>query len=290
MEHRTGPLLRRAALVAGLAISAAAGVVGFAGGAGASARAGSDASAATSLAIHEAGGLAGSIRYSLTCDPAGGTLPHPGRVCRALASHPELLTPVAPGNPFPCPFGQPSFAISGRHAGRAVDVAYTACTSGQGPIASRWRALVPSDDARLTVKPGRAIGLWHLGARESLIRAELGAGHPAGPPCSTCRRTYSLGAGRVATTDNHFFTITLKVAYRSHRVAALEANAPWTIVGGLRLQAGERALERRLASWTRTVCPSGDVQLQRGHGSSTIVEFARYVTRVVVQRGAPRCL
>jgi hypothetical protein len=290
MERRTGAVLRRAALVAGLALSAAAGVVGFAAGAGGTPRAGSAPSPPTSLSIRETGGLAGSIRYSLTCEPAGGTLPHPTRACRALATHPELLTPVPPGTPFPCPFGQPSFAISGRYAGRAVDVAYAACTSGQGPVASRWRTLVPSDDARLTVRPGRAIGLWHLGDRESRIRAELGTGHPAGPPCSTCRRTYSLGAGQVAEIGNHFFMITLKVAYRAHRVTGLEANAPWTIVGGLRLQAGERSLERRLASWTRTVCPSGEVQLERGHGPATIVAFERYVTRVVVQSAPPRCL
>jgi hypothetical protein len=242
------------------------------------------------LSIRETGGVAGSIRYSLTCDPAGGTLPHPARACRALATSPELLAPVAPGTPFPCPFGQPSFAIAGRYAGRAVDVAYVACTSGQGPVAARWRTLVPSDDARLTVRPGRAIGLWHLGDRESRIRSALGPGHPAGSPCSTCRRTYSLDVGQVSETGNHFFTISLKVAYRAHRVIGLEANAPWTIVAGLRLQAGEQALAQRLTSWTRTVCPSGSTQLQHGRGPSTIVVFAPYVTRVVVQSAPPRCL
>ncbi len=35
-----------------------------------------------------------STTWTLRCGPVGGTLPSPGRACRALARHPEALRPV----------------------------------------------------------------------------------------------------------------------------------------------------------------------------------------------------
>jgi hypothetical protein len=256
--------------------------------AGAGRPAASGAAAQTSLVINQTGSVAGPISYELTCDPAGGTLPGPSHACAALSTDQSLLAPVPAGLAFPCPFGQSSFQITGRRDGRSVDVGFAACTQGQGPIASRWHALVPSAAARLTVAPGRGVGLWRLGTRESRIRAALGAGHPAGAPCANCRRTYTTGA-QVAEVDNQLFRVAIAITYRARRAIRIETNDPATVIAGTRLDAGASALRRRLRSWRRVDCPSGTTQLERGTGPSTIVELGAFVTRLVVQRQPPAC-
>jgi hypothetical protein len=247
------------------------------------------AGAVTKLTVKQTGSMAGSISYELTCGPAGGTLPQPARACRALGSHPILLTPVAAGSAHSCPFGQSSFLITGTYAGRAVDVGLAACTYGQGPVASRWYALVPSDVARLTVAPGRGIGVWRLGERESRIRAALGAGHPAGPPCADCQRRYTTGTGEVAEVGNHFFKVAIAMSYRAGRVSRIDMNDPGTFIDGMRLTAGASALRHHLRSWRRVACPGGETRLEHGAGPATIIVFAPFVTRLIVQRQPPSC-
>jgi hypothetical protein len=70
--------------------------------------------------------------YTLTCNPAGGTVPHPAAACSALAADPTLLAPGAP-----CGAGMPdvgSKAVTGTWQGRRVALQYRGC-EGDGP---RW--------------------------------------------------------------------------------------------------------------------------------------------------------
>jgi hypothetical protein len=285
LVRSVGMMLRRAVPIVACALA----VVGPGAATAGAGRPPAAASAPqTALAVTQTGSVAGPVRYTLRCGPTGGTLPRAARACRALRTDPALLTPVPAGLAFPCPVGQSSFAIAGRYAGRRVNVGFAACTQGQGPVAAHWQKLAPSDTARLTVKPDRAIGLWSLGERESRIRSALGAGHPAGPPCPNCVRTYTTGA-EVSEVGNHLFRVATTVTYRGGRAIRIETDNPATVIAGARLDAGHTELERRLSTWHQLACPGGITQLEHGAGPSSFVRFEPFVTRLVVQRDAPSC-
>jgi hypothetical protein len=73
-------------------------------------------------------------RYRLTCQPAGGSVPHPAAACAALARQPQLLEPLPNcRNAIP---DAGSRSVSGVFGGRRVSLTFS-CTRG-GP---RWARL-----------------------------------------------------------------------------------------------------------------------------------------------------
>jgi hypothetical protein len=84
----------------------------------------------TELTIDVTGGGAPPETYTLTCDPIGGTVPSPKKVCAAL---------VAPQhNPFPGPraragckerHGDGTLHVTGTWRGRELDVSYDQATT-----------------------------------------------------------------------------------------------------------------------------------------------------------------
>ena len=77
-----------------------------------------------------------TLRYRLTCSPAGGSLPHPAAACAALAHSPALLAP-RPGCSKMIP-DPGSRTITGSFAGKAVRLRFS-CPAGT----RRWGRLAP---------------------------------------------------------------------------------------------------------------------------------------------------
>jgi hypothetical protein len=98
-----------------------------------------------SIAVYANGVAAGGAkRYTLACDPARGTVPHPGKACLVLF---RLSAPFAPVSPdticAQIALGPQEAVVSGTVAGRRV---YAKLRLNDGCQIERWRkvaAVVP---------------------------------------------------------------------------------------------------------------------------------------------------
>lgn len=92
------------------------------------------------LRIVEGGGPTGTSRFELRCDPTGGTVPDPARVCAAIAVDPGLLYSF-PGPDHSCP-PSPTIKLSGTWDAKPVESSFSVCTGGQEQQAGRWMTLL----------------------------------------------------------------------------------------------------------------------------------------------------
>jgi hypothetical protein len=283
-----------AAAVAGAAAAIAAAVAGAAAAPAASpaATAASPAAPAPtlSLTIDQVGGTAaGTIDYTLTCGPAGGSIPNPPHACAVVAANPSMLVAQPIGLLEPCAYpGPPSFQITGHNAGAPVDLSYEGCSTGQGPTAALWAGLVPTDAQRLAVHPGHGLGIFPLGTPEASIRLALGAGRPATAPCANCTRVYPTGE-TISLQGSHTFAVETTVTYRRSLAVAFTSTNPMTTVAGHLIQESYGSLAHALAGWRALSCPRGVRVLARGKGPSTELAFLPFYTTVTVQKAAPGC-
>jgi Subtilisin inhibitor-like len=97
----------------------------------------SPTSAPVSLTIQvRPGAHAAAQSWSLTCDPAGGTLPHPAAGCAALARVANPFAPVGRGIMCPMIYGGPQTAtIEGRWHGKSVHATFS---RADGCQTARW--------------------------------------------------------------------------------------------------------------------------------------------------------
>jgi hypothetical protein len=198
------------------------------------------------LQIAETGGLAGPANYTLICRPSGGTLPRPGRACRDIWQHADMLRQLPQGDPFPCPAFRPSFRVTGTYLGRPIDARFIACFSGQWDADQRWASLVPDDLARLRVHPDRGIGELTVGEPHSRIRKLLGASRPG----RAGTRRYPAGL-ETSYGSGPMFSVAFTIAYRAGRATRITSNNPATAIGTTQLSNGCAALRRRLPAWSR---------------------------------------
>ncbi len=137
-NHRLGALLAAAALpllMAGCGASSDSGSVTPQAPVSASAT-----GSGTDLKIVVTDGAKTVSTWTLTCDPMGGTHPHPDKACAALAENGRTaLPPVAKGMMCTMIFGGAQTAtLSGTWAGKSVDSAFS---RKNGCEISRWKAL-----------------------------------------------------------------------------------------------------------------------------------------------------
>jgi hypothetical protein len=90
--------------------------------------------------IVESGGPQGTSRFELRCDPSGGTIFDPARVCSAIAADPALLYSF-PGPDHSCP-PSPTIRLSGTWGGKPLNSSFSVCTGGQEEQAGRWITLL----------------------------------------------------------------------------------------------------------------------------------------------------
>ena len=78
-------------------------------------------------------------RWTLTCDPAGGTHPHAQTACHVLAHAKNPFAPHDPNMMCPPPPSSPTATIKGTWFGHPVDATY----AKNGCGLSRWRRMWP---------------------------------------------------------------------------------------------------------------------------------------------------
>jgi hypothetical protein len=80
--------------------------------------------------------------YSLRCDPASGTAPHPRRICAALRRYPNLLV-GGPGIDHSCPASD-AFRVTGVYRSYPIDATFSPClwVPGQGGVGPTWSELL----------------------------------------------------------------------------------------------------------------------------------------------------
>jgi hypothetical protein len=98
------------------------------------------------LRVVFSGLMHGPITYRLRCDPSGGTVPDPARVCAAIAADPALLYSF-PGPDHSCPAGGPAVTLTGTWNGKPLHSSFSVCTGGQEQQAGRWAALLQRPQA-----------------------------------------------------------------------------------------------------------------------------------------------
>jgi hypothetical protein len=228
--------------------------------------------------------LAKGLGYSLRCDPAGGTLPHPARACAAIMADSALLYSV-PGPDHSCPAGGPSVSLRGTWGGREVRSSFSICTGGQEDEAARWSALLPSGGTLSTVRVDRGIGLVQLGERERRVVNLLRGSQRAPAPCQSCSRTFQ--AGFAADYGNGSWTVTFSRGV----VTRVVVDFPVT-VHGAQVRRGYKRLQQTLPGWAQRSCAG---VLEFAHNSargSTVIVFGnrlRFYKRVIVSRSRVGC-
>ena len=124
------------ALLVPLAIAA------LVGGCGSGSSSGTDATTSLTVTYQPAGAEGGSETWTLSCDPAGGTLPDPDFACGHLAVHgAELFAPVPGDTACTQIYGGPQVAqVEGTVGGEPVSETFSRTN---GCEISRWDALSP---------------------------------------------------------------------------------------------------------------------------------------------------
>jgi hypothetical protein len=100
----------------------------------------------------------GSDTFELRCDPAGGTVPDPARICAAILADPALLYSF-PGPNHSCPAGSPVISIAGTRNHKPLHSTFSACTGGQEQQAAEWAALLQArPSGRSSLRPSLHAG------------------------------------------------------------------------------------------------------------------------------------
>ena len=101
----------------------------------------SSASTASQLTITVDDGTGQTTRWTLTCDPAGGTHPDPEGACAAVDGHRGALDPVPAGRACAQVYSGPERAqITGSWRGERISASLSRNDACQ---TARWNALVP---------------------------------------------------------------------------------------------------------------------------------------------------
>jgi hypothetical protein len=186
---------------------------------------GSNGGPSTSLRIQVGGGASGVRAYRLHCDPARGTAPHPGEICRALARHANLLV-GGPGLDHSCPSSLGTM-VMGRYKGHPVNAFFGICAwvPGQGNGLDEWgRLLVGANKTAPTTVDFRRVA-EHMSARELARRQKrlrLAARLRAESAKLFRQRAGALAAGRLQPVPGKPDALTLHI----FRDFAMEVGLP----------------------------------------------------------------
>ena len=230
--------------------------------------------------------MLGSFGYELHCDPAGGTVPHPARICAAVTRDPALLYSV-PGPGHSCPAGGPTVSIAGRWNGKPLHSTFSVCTGGQERQAAAWAGLLPSTTMLGTVHIDQGIGLVSLGEREAApVDLLRGPQRPPGP-CRRCTRTfgagYSFSYGSGPTQQAGW-----TVSFARSRVTRIESNVQLTVTGAIAFR-GLASLRHRLHGWHVRRCGATRAHVHSSPAGRTLVVYRgaafQHVIVTTVQSG-----
>jgi Subtilisin inhibitor-like len=239
-----------------------------------------------SLRILASQTLVGSLAFTLSCSPPGGTLPNPARACAAIHANHGLLYSF-PGRDHSCPFGAPDVSVRGTWGARRVHASFSVCTGGQEQLAADWARLLPSTQAELSVAVDRGIGLVSLGDGEQGVLQLLRGTGRRRTACGTCTVVFGTGAS-VGYGGGRSVPLAWTIAFTDGRVSSISANFQLTI-GRLQATAGFASLRRHLHGWTVQRCGPTRMLVHASAGASTAVVYGSAFERVIVADGPAVC-
>lgn len=239
------------------------------------------------IRIVEGADMLGSFGYELRCDPAGGTVPDPARMCAAIARKPALLYSF-PGPGHSCPFGNSYVSLAGEWNGKPLHSRFSVCTGGQEELAISWAKLLPGTTAVGTVHIDRGIGLVRLGEPESAVVDLLRGLHAAPAPCSKCTRSFdedfSIGYGARGAERGRW-----TISFAASRVARIETDVDVKMRGGY-MSFGFARFRQRLPGWHVSTCGSGRALVHSSSTGRTLVLFhGSTFQRIVVTAARTGC-
>jgi hypothetical protein len=227
--------------------------------------------------------MAGQFGFQLSCDPAGGTVPDPARICAAIRANPALLYSF-PGPDHSCPAGVPGISLAGTWGRKPLHSSFSVCTGGQEQLAGDWASLLPSEKTENAIHIDRGIGLVRIGETDQAVIALLHGTAAAPASCTACTLTfgagYDNGAGQPAG-----WTITIA----GDRVVQIENNTTGLQVGRAFVVRGFNGLHRSLRRWSARTCGSDRELVHTSSADSTIIVYGVSFKRVIVTTGKPRC-
>jgi len=236
--------------------------------------------------VVEYDGMLPPVGFSLRCDPAGGTVPHPAHICAAIRRDPALLYSF-PGPDHSCPFGEPTISVTGTWQHRRLHSTFSVCTGGQEQSAGEWSALLPSEAEQSTVDVDRGIGLIRLGDPEGPVLDLLRGLRPAPAWCGSCTRTfragYSVGYGSGPVVPAQW-----RVHFLAGRVGAVAGNVGLS-VDGRYAASWFRALSRELHGWRTVRCGAVRELVHTSDAGSTAIVWTRFFERLVVSAAPLGC-
>ncbi|MGO9753164.1 MAG: hypothetical protein ACLP8S_31860 [Solirubrobacteraceae bacterium] len=238
--------------------------------------------------VVEVGTMQGSFGFELSCDPAGGTVPHAARICAAVLANPALLYSF-PGPDHSCPGGSPAVSIDGTWNHERLESTFSECTGGQEQQAAEWAAMLPSQSTDAAVHTDQGIGLIRLGETEHVV-VDLLRGASAPPAsCEACTRTFSAGfsigygPGRAQPAG---WTITLS----RQQVVAIESNVPGLTINGAYASRGFTSLRKKLHGWSTRTCSQTHELVHSSVTGTTMVVYGSNFERLVVTTEPASCI
>jgi hypothetical protein len=239
------------------------------------------------LRVIQSGGMFGSFAYSLRCDPSGGSVPDPRRICSAIAADPALLYSF-PGPDHSCPAGESATTLIGVWDHRRLHSTFSVCTGGQEEQAGRWDQLLPQPAALSTVHIDRGIGLVTLGEDEATVVDLLRGTRPPPRLCSACTRWFSAGFstgyGPHGTEPAGW-----AVTFNAGKVSRITGDFGLT-VDGQYAPRGFNSLQRSLHAFTVRTCGAQHELVHRsGSGTTVIVYRSDVYLRIDLSRTPVMC-
>ena len=210
--------------------------------------------------------ISGSYGFGIRCDPAGGTVPDPARVCAAIRFDPALLY-SQPGPEHSCP-PSGSIVLAGRWDGRPLHSSFSICVGGQEAEADAWSTLLPNVHGWGTTPNG--IGLVRLSATEFAVGDLLRGWRPVPRTCSRCTISFA-GGWRIAFADG--------------RATRIENDTPQQVISSSPLSFSTlswSALHRRLRNWSTRICGSTFELSHSSHNATTTAVYGPYRFRELV--------
>ncbi len=239
------------------------------------------------IRVVEVGTLNGSFGFELSCDPPGGTVPHPARICATILADPALLYSF-PGPDHSCPVGAPTVSLAGTWHHRRLRSTFSPCTGGQEQQAADWAEMLPSASTEAAVHTDRGIGLVRLGeAEHAVVDLLRGAGAPPAP-CQSCTRTFSAGFS-IGYGPGPAQPAGWTITFFHQRVGAIESNVPGLTIDGHAATQGFRRLRKTLRGWSTRACSQIHELVHSSARGATFIVYDSNFERLIVTAEAASC-
>lgn len=232
--------------------------------------------------------LQGSFGFELSCDPAGGTVPDPARICAAIRANPAMLYSF-PGPDHSCIAASPTVSIDGTWNHKRLRSMFSECTGGQEQQAGDWVALLPSQSTESTVHVDRGIGLVKLGESEHAVVDLLRGANPPPPPCQTCTQTFSAGFS-IGYGSGPAEPAAWRITFSRQQVVAIDSNVPGLTIDGADVSRGFTSLQKKLHGWSSRTCSHTRELIHSSPARATIVVYRTDFKRLVVTTGPASCI